>query len=194
MQKFSHFKPENKIVTEEHPALRQVSIAIPVEEIKGEYIQSLIAHMDKMLSAQIDGVGLAAPQVGVPLQLFMVSGKIFLTADDREKVMDAEKAKKKHRIIIPANLVCINPEIIKTSKDKKWMDGEGCLSVRWLYGKVQRALRVTLKAYDAEGKLFTRGASGLLSHIFQHEIDHLNGVLFIDKAKEVKEYDPEDIL
>lgn len=194
MQKFTHFKPENKIVAEDHPALRMASIEIPKEEIKGEYIQNLILHMSKMLAQQIDGVGLAAPQVGVPLQLFMVSGKVFLNDDDREVLMEAEKRKKKHKVIIPPDLVCINPQIIKVSKEKRWMDGEGCLSVRWFYGKVQRSLRVTIKALDRDGNSFTRGASGLLAHIFQHEVDHLNGILFIDKAKDVKKYEPEDIL
>lgn len=194
MQKYSQFKPENKIVTEGHPALRGDAIEIPKEEIKSEYIQDLISYMNKTLAGQIDGVGLAAPQVGVPLQLFIVSGKVFLSEEDKDIVMEAEKHKKKHKIIIPPDLVCINPKIIKTSKDKKWMDGEGCLSVRWFYGKVQRALRVTIKAYNSEGISFTRGASGLLSHIFQHEIDHLHGILFIDKAKEVREFEPEDVI
>ena len=191
---FNQVKPENKIVTEDHPALRMASIQIPESEIKGKYVQDLISHMSKMLASQIDGVGLAAPQVGVPLALFIVSGKIFLNDEDRDKVMEAEKNKKKHKVIIPEDLVCINPKIVKISKDKKWMDGEGCLSVRWVYGKVQRSLRVTIKAQDKEGKSFTRGASGLLSHISQHEVDHLNGVLFIDKAKDLKEYEPEEVL
>jgi peptide deformylase len=194
MKSFSHFKPEDVIVTEGHPALRVTSIEIPKTEIGGKYIQDLISFMSKKLASQIDGVGLAAPQVGVPLQLFIVSGKVFLSDEEKDIVMDNKKNKKKHKIIIPPDLICINPKIIKTSKDKKWMDGEGCLSVRWFYGKVQRALRVTIKAYDKNGKLFTRGASGLLSHIFQHEIDHLQGVLFIDKAKDVREFEPEDVI
>ena len=191
---FNQFKPENKIVTEDHPTLRMTSIEIPKDEVKSKYVQDLIAQMCKMLSAQIDGVGLAAPQIGVPLQLFIVSGKVFLNDEERDIVMEADKKKKKHKILIPKDLVCINPAIIKTSKDKKWMEGEGCLSVRWVYGKVQRSLRVTIKALDENGNLFTRGASGLLSHIFQHEVDHLNGVLFIDKAKDVKEFEPEEVV
>ncbi len=194
MEKFTQFKPENKIVTDGHPALRMAAIEIPKEEIKSKYVQDLISFMSKKLAEQIDGVGLAAPQIGVPLQIFIVSGKIFLNDEERDIVMEAEKKKKKHKVVIPPDLVCINPMITKTSKDKKWMDGEGCLSVRWFYGKVQRALRVTIKAYDREGKSFTRGASGLLSHIFQHEVDHLNGVLFIDKAKDVKQFEPEEIM
>ncbi|MCR4306753.1 MAG: peptide deformylase, partial [Candidatus Yonathbacteria bacterium] len=80
--------------------------------------------------------------------------------------------------------------ITKTSKQKVWMT-EGCLSVRWLYGDVKRATKTEVRAYDEHGKRFTRGASRLLSQIFQHEIDHLDGVLFIDKARHVEELPPE---
>ena len=64
---------------------------------------------------------------------------------------------------------------------------EGCLSVRPIYGKVRRATRAIVEAYDEHGKKFTKEGSGLLAHIFQHEMDHLEGVLFIDKAKELQE-------
>ena len=84
------------------------------------------------------------------------------------------------------DLVFINPKISKLSRDKDWMP-EGCLSVRWLYGKTFRSKKATITAYDENGQKFTRGASGLLAQIFQHETDHLNGVLFIDHAKDVKE-------
>ena len=73
--------------------------------------------------------------------------------------------------------------------EKKMME-EGCLSVRYLYGKVSRGSKVVLEAYDETGKKFIKGASGLLSQIFQHETDHLNGVLFIDKAKNIEEIIP----
>jgi peptide deformylase len=86
--------------------------------------------------------------------------------------------------------VYINPLIIKSSKDKKNME-EGCLSCRWWYGKSKRASRVTIEALDQDGNHFTQDASGLLAQIFQHEIDHLNGILFIDHAKDLKEIDPE---
>jgi len=88
------------------------------------------------------------------------------------------------------DLVFINPEIIKISK-KKGSVPEGCLSVRWLYGEVKRSTNATIRAYDENGKIFTRGGGGLLAQIFQHEVDHLNGVLFIDKAKNLVEIKPE---
>ena len=71
------------------------------------------------------------------------------------------------------------------SATKKDLD-EGCLSVNELYGKVPRATKALIEAYDEYGMKFTRGASGLLAQIFQHEIDHLDGVLYIDKASELK--------
>ena len=91
------------------------------------------------------------------------------------------------------DLVFINPVLTKMSKEKKWMEGEGCLSVRWVYGKVQRSTKVTIRAYDEFGRAFERGAGGLLAHIFQHEVDHLNGILFIDTAKDLEEVDPKDV-
>jgi peptide deformylase len=68
---------------------------------------------------------------------------------------------------------------------------EGCLSVRWLYGDVERSTQATVTAYDEHGESFVRGASGLLAQIFQHEIDHLDGILFIDKAHNLEEVTPE---
>ena len=64
---------------------------------------------------------------------------------------------------------------------------EGCLSVRFLYGKVERAVKASVEAFDENGNKFTKGGSGLIAQIFQHETDHLNGALFIDKAKDVTE-------
>ena len=83
-------------------------------------------------------------------------------------------------------LTFINPVITKLSRDKAVLD-EGCLSVRPLYGKIKRSRKATIQAYDENGKFFERGASGLLAQIFQHETDHLEGVLFIDKATNLKE-------
>ncbi len=68
---------------------------------------------------------------------------------------------------------------------------EGCLSVRWFYGEVERSTNATIEAYDENAKKFTRGAGGLLAQIFQHETDHLNGILFIDKAKNIVDMPPE---
>ncbi|MEI6057920.1 MAG: peptide deformylase, partial [bacterium] len=86
----------------------------------------------------------------------------------------------------------INPEITRLSREKHEVE-EGCLSVRWLYGKMKRSKKASVRAYDENGKRFERGASGLLAQIFQHETDHLEGVLFIDHAYDVQEVLPEDM-
>jgi peptide deformylase len=84
------------------------------------------------------------------------------------------------------DLVFINPVFKKISKDKKNIS-EGCLSVRPIYGKVRRATRVTVEAHNEHGIKFTMEGTGLLAQIFQHETDHLDGILFIDKARDMHE-------
>lgn len=159
-----------KIVQEEEKVLHEVAKAVLLSEIKKPKIKKIIEGMILALDGQKDGVGLAAPQIGIPLRIFIVSGNILSSGKP---------------------LICINPEIKKRSKETKWLQ-EGCLSVRWTYGEVKRHARVTLEAYDENGEKFMRGASGLLAHIFQHEVDHLDGILFIDKAKNTEELSDEE--
>ena len=78
---------------------------------------------------------------------------------------------------------------MKLSKKQNEL-GEGCLSGRWKCGKVKRASKATVQAYDEKGRFFTHSASGLLAQIFQHETDHLNGILFIDKAVDIRDIKP----
>lgn len=179
------------IVQLDHPVLRQKAEAVSLIEIQSEKIQSLIEKMKKVLAKQKDGIGLAAPQIGVGLRIFIVSGKVLLPPEERVEVTSGKTASTS-KVTIPPDMVFINPEIIKESKEKKWMEGEGCLSVRWLYGKVRRSTKVTLRAYNEHGQIIERGASGIMAHIFQHEVDHLNGILFIDKAKDIEELHEED--
>lgn len=167
------------IVQRDAPVLRQTAKPVPVDRIESPEIQEIIGDMIAAMSLQKDGVALAAPQIGVNLRLFVVSGPLLKQAD------------KKHKHD-GSNLIFINPEIVKISKEKKEVE-EGCLSVRWFYGKVERSVRVTLAAYDQNGRKIERGASGLLAQIFQHEIDHLNGILFTDKARQVWEMSDEEI-
>ena len=173
-----------KIVQKEDKVLRKEAKLIPVSEIKSSKIQKILQEMKIALKSQSDGVAIAAPQIGYSLSIFVVSGKIFdedFLSDDREKFEN----KKEY----PADVVFINPVISKLSREKDWVP-EGCLSVRWLYGKTHRSKKATVTAYDEHGKKFTRGASGLLAQIFQHETDHLKGILFIDHAEDVKEEKP----
>jgi peptide deformylase len=112
-----------------------------------------------------------------------VNKRIFVVRHDRVSPSYRKEVKEK----LPADLgVFINPEIIKTSR-KKSESYEGCLSVRHKFGFTDRYDRVTVRAQDEHGEEFTRGSGGLLAQIFQHEIDHLNGVLFIDHATRVRD-------
>ena len=170
-----------QIVQKEAPVLRQLAKPVALGDIAKPKITTLLKDMREALSKETDGVGLAAPQLGVSLRIFIVADIVFKIRDDETDMTNDTLLKKES-----TKTVYINPEIISTSKDKKALE-EGCLSVRPLFGKVRRATKVTIRAYDENGKAFERGASGLLAQIYQHEVDHLNGVLFIDKAKEVRE-------
>lgn len=160
-----------KIVQQEHEVLREMAEPIPVSSITKPETRKIIREMFETLETQKDGVALAAPQIAYSKRIFIISPHI----------LDTENS-------LP--LVYINPEIIKRSRDKKNME-EGCLSCRWWYGKTKRSTRVTVRAHDEHGKEFTLEGKGLVAQIFQHEIDHLNGVLFIDHAKNLKEIEPE---
>jgi peptide deformylase len=169
----------SNIVQKDNPILRGKAKSVPVEEIGSKKIAEIIEVMKVAMHSQKDGVAIAAPQIGESLQIFAISGILLKKAIKNYKGDESD-------------LVFINPKITKTSKDKKEME-EGCLSVRWLYGKVNRSTRVTLEAYNEKGEKITRGASGLLAQIFQHECDHLKGVLFTDKTHEVWEMSAEEI-
>lgn len=168
-----------EIVQEGNKTLREIAKEVPVSQIKSTEIQKILKDMNEALDSQNDGVAIAAPQIDISLRIFIVSGKIF----DKEFMNSSGNFKsiKPHK-----NLCFINPIITKISKDKKVMD-EGCLSVRPIYGKVRRATRATVEAYNEKGDKFKMNGSGLLAHIFQHETDHLEGVLFTDKAKDLRE-------
>ena len=164
------------------PILRQITKPLSLAEIRSPKIRRLIKKMKAALAGEEDGVAIAAPQVGAALRIFIIAGRW----------LDKRKDKISNNEKMPEDLICINPELISISKKKKESE-EGCLSVRWLYGKVRRANNATIRAFDEEGKEFTRGAGGILAQIFQHEMDHLEGVLFIDKAKDVVEITPEEL-
>jgi peptide deformylase len=172
----------NKILQKDAPVLREVSQKIPLDSITSPKIQKIIKEMEIALASQDDGVAIAAPQIGYALRMFLVSKKVGSIVK-KETEENTKKGK---------DVVYINPVIKKISKEKKIIE-EGCLSVRHLYGKVKRSEKAIVEAYDEKGKKFTRGGSGLLAQIFQHEIDHLDGILFIDKAKFLEEIIPEKI-
>ncbi len=176
------------ILQKEEEILRNMASTVPLSDIGSKEIQHIITDMKKALAEQDDAVAIAAPQIGVSLRIFVVSGRalsIIKNEDDTDTTTETEKKDKK----IYPDLVFINPKIVKASKDTALMD-EGCLSVRYLYGKVKRAKKTSVTAHNEHGTQFTMGGSGLMSQIFQHEIDHLDGVLFIDKATQIEEILP----
>ncbi|MBZ4673608.1 MAG: Peptide deformylase [Spirochaeta sp.] len=126
-----------------------------------EFDNALRILVDAMFDTmdEADGVGLAAPQVGVTQRLFVIH------------IRGEEKR------------AYINPQIIETSIETS-TDEEGCLSIPGVWHDVQRPARVTVQAQDVEGKVFQVKADGLLARALQHENDHLNGVLFIDRLSD----------
>ncbi len=175
------------ILAENHnPALREIAQEIPLAAIRSIRIQKLIAEMKALLSKEEYGVALAASQVGEPLRLFIVSGKA-LARDSRNAPDEPEKNKEKPAI---PDQVYINPVVLKMSRTKKEKH-EGCLSIRGKWGIVPRAEKTMLSAYDEKGEKTTRGASGFLAHVFQHEMDHLDGILYTDKAVDLYDDKPE---
>ena len=133
----------------------------PVKEFDSAFKMLTSAMLDELLEA--DGVGLAAPQVGIPQRFFVVD------------IRDGKK------------YVFANPEIIETSIEEGPYE-EGCLSIPGVYHEVIRPLKVKVQARDENGKLFNLPADGLLARVIQHEYDHLEGKLFVDRLdKEEKE-------
>jgi peptide deformylase len=157
-----------EIVQLGHPALREMCEEIKDADILSDSTKSLISDMKESLSTQDDGIGLSAPQIGVTKRVFIVSHKLF-ESDPTAK-----------------DMIFINPEILWSSP-KTDSQEEGCLSIRGIYGDVERPLSIKLQAWNEEGELREYEASGFLARVMQHELDHLNGVLFIDKATDIKE-------
>ena len=130
-------------------------------------LQTLITDMVDTMRDE-PGVGLAAPQVNVPLKVVVVEyGEGEETNDHLQKLY-----------------VVVNPEIIRSSEEVE-MGIEGCLSVPGFAGEVERPLKIVVKGQGRKGQNVKITAEGWLARIFQHEIDHLNGILFIDRAKSV---------
>jgi peptide deformylase len=172
-----------------NPLLREIAREVPISEIKEPRIQKLISEMEQLLSKEQYGVALAAPQVGEPLRLFIVSGKAL--ARGKRNAKDESEGEEVDDAPPLPDQVYINPELLKISRGRVGKH-EGCLSVRGKWGVVPRAEKASVRAYDENGVRFTRGASGFLAHVFQHEMDHLEGILYTDKAKELYDDKPDE--
>ena len=155
------------IVTLPDPVLRRKARAITKFD---KALHSLIDDMVETMR-EAPGVGLAAPQIGISERLLVVE---YYEREEDEEVEDAPKKV----------WAVINPEIVKASQEKV-MGVEGCLSIPGLVGEVERHEEVLVRAMNRHGKPMKVKAKGWLARIFQHEIDHLNGVLFPDIATRV---------
>jgi len=155
-------------------ALREICIyPDPVLRNKTSRVERIDSSLDRLIKDMVEtlhaapGVGLAANQVGVPLQLAVID------------LSSREDEDQRHPL-----LVIINPEIL--SMEGSVVEEEGCLSIPDYAEKVKRAARVKVRAQDRKGKVFELEAEGLMAKALQHEIDHLNGLLFIDKLSTLK--------
>ena len=168
-----------QIVTLPEPVLRRK--AKPVTKFDKD-LQTLI---DDMIETMRDapGVGLAAPQVNISEQLAVI--EYSEDEDDEDEEVEGATPKPKKLYVI------INPEIIKVSEEKV-MGIEGCLSIPGLIGEVERYEAIQVKALNRHGKPVKLKVDGWTARIFQHEIDHLNGVLFTDLSKRVWKPDEEE--
>ena len=156
------------IVTLPDPILRRKARAVTTFDKK---LQTVIDDMIETMRAA-PGVGLAAPQVGISERLIVVEYY------QNEKAEEAEDETKKKVWVV------LNPEIVKASEEKV-MGVEGCLSVPNLVGEVERHAAIQVKGLNRRGQPMRVKAQGWLARIFQHEVDHLNGVVFTDRATRV---------
>lgn len=168
-------KEEKEQKLDENSILRQVAKAVKKEEFGNKELQKILDDMNEAMKKEFDGVAIAAPQIGIDKRIFVIKEEAYNVKGENVKWKP---------------LIFINPKITKASKKMVHAD-EGCLSVRPLYGTTLRHTNATLEAQDFNGTKFTYGASGLIAHIFQHECDHLDGILFIDHADNIQEIDLE---
>jgi peptide deformylase len=153
-----------EIITDGHPTLRKVAKKVDPAEIADPMFQQLLDDMWETMY-EAPGIGLAAPQVGVSKRIFVVDMQ-----DDR------------HPEWTP--LIAINPKF--TRREGEHTSLEGCLSVPGMVGDVQRFAEVTMTALDRHGKKFTVEATDYFAVCLQHENDHLDGILYVDKATNVR--------
>ncbi len=151
--------PILKIITQPNPILRKKSAEISTNFINSREFKGLARAMAKIM-VKSDGVGLAAPQIGKNIRLAVINSK-------------------------DGVIYLINPKITKKSWARELAE-EGCLSVPGVFGKVKRPKKISLIYFNLKNKKIKMAAEGLMARVLQHEIDHLDGILFIDKAVEIE--------
>ena len=169
-------KPVDPIVERGASVLKKEAQEVPKEMFGTKKLKDMIARMSASVRATEHGVAIAAPQIALPYRIFVVRGFVMEGKERSDEEPDR---------------AFINPKIVKASRKKEPME-EACLSVPGYHGIIKRSLQSTVRAYDEEGIRFERGASGLLAQVFQHECDHLDGILYVDKALKVMEVPKEE--
>jgi peptide deformylase len=164
-----------KIVTLPDPILRRKARPVSTFDKK---LQTLIEDMIETMR-EAPGVGLAAPQIGIGERLIVIE-----YAEPPEGEDEQEEVK-------PKLYVMANPEIVKTSEEMA-LGVEGCLSIPGLVGEVERFSMVQVRGLNRRGQPMKVKAEGWLARIFQHEIDHVNGVVFPDRATKVWKPEPDE--
>jgi peptide deformylase len=167
-----------EILTSEYPVLRQK--AKKAKRVDAS-IQKLIDDMFDSLH-EANGLGLAAPQIGAGLRVFVIE----MPKDDADDTVEAQPREKRRVAYSGEQIALVNPEIVKAEGEQ--IGEEGCLSIPGYIGIVRRALKVTVKGLNRKGKEVKLTGEGLLARAFQHEIDHLDGILFTDRLEK-----PEDL-
>ena len=154
-----------------NPILRQKTRRLSREEILSNEIQDLIKNMKYALEKRKFGIGLAAPQVGKSVAISFIGIKPTPARPNLKR----------------QDMVIINPKIIKTYGDKEDM-WEGCISFGDPFAKAERYKKVRVRWQDEKAATREKDFDGILAHVLQHEVDHLNGILFVDRVKDSKTY------
>lgn len=174
-----------KIVTvnkkEEEKFLRRKVACFNFEKFSRKEISDLTKKMREIM-IKANGIGLAANQIGLDLKVFVAQIQKF---DKTGTPRTLRAAEQKFYAIF-------NPEIVKSSSEKTTLE-EGCLSVPNAYGEVSRPEKITLQGFDKNSKKIKIKAWGLLARVFQHEVDHLNGILYVDKCKKLHTIEKSEI-
>ncbi|GAB5492774.1 MAG: peptide deformylase [Phototrophicaceae bacterium] len=161
-----------EIIQPDNPVLRKKAIKVTDSRFKDDSFQTLVDDMVETLKSA-NGVGLAAPQVEQSVRLIIV------------RLSDSsEEDREEYGELAGKTFIVANPKIIKSSREMV-LGVEGCLSMPGLLGEVERHEMVVVTGQDRHGKDFRIKAKGWLARVFQHEIDHLNGQLFIDITDEI---------
>ncbi|XP_015933354.1 peptide deformylase 1A, chloroplastic [Arachis duranensis] len=161
------------IVKAGEPVLHERAMEVNVKEIKSERVQSIIDDMIKVMR-KAPGVGLAAPQIGIPFRIIVLEDKEEYIGLDTKEEAEAQDRRPFDLLVI------LNPKL-KNKTNRTALFFEGCLSVNGFLGVVERYLDVEVSGYDRHGEPIKINATGWQARILQHECDHLDGTLYVDK-------------